>query len=216
MELPGIRKLVHRPLVDSTQTVARELAEHGAEEGTLVWADEQSRGRGRMERSWQSPPGGLYLSLILRPKMAPQRLAELSLAAAEAVAKALSHATGLETAVKPPNDVFAKAPGPSPEAEASPNPGRLSAQDVPAGYKKVSGILVEASGGPSHIDWILIGIGVNVNNEAPKSIPLAGSLKDLAGRQFEIEALLRLILEEFQSKYRGILSASNGHMEKPH
>ncbi len=75
--------------VDSTQTEARRLAAAGAPDGTLVWADRQTAGRGRMDRRWKSAAGGLYVSWLLRPKFAPERLAELSLAVGEALAEAL-------------------------------------------------------------------------------------------------------------------------------
>src|SRR2546430_15855128 len=89
MKLPGVTRLVRLPTVDSTQAVARRLADEGAPDGTLVWALEQTAGKGRMGRRWRSAPGGLYASWLLRPKFSPDRLAELSLACGQALAEAM-------------------------------------------------------------------------------------------------------------------------------
>jgi len=83
--IPGIHQIIRLDKVDSTQKKARQLAEEGGPEWTLIVAKSQSAGKGRMDRKWSSAPGGLYFSLLLRPKIAPKRLAELSLATADAV-----------------------------------------------------------------------------------------------------------------------------------
>jgi BirA family biotin operon repressor/biotin-[acetyl-CoA-carboxylase] ligase len=106
MKLSGAKRLVRTVRVDSTQNVARRLAEAGAPDGTLVWALSQTAGKGRMGRRWRSAPGGLYASWLLRPAFAPDRLGEFSLACGEALAEAL-RGFGVKTAVKPPNDVLA-------------------------------------------------------------------------------------------------------------
>ena len=191
----GVAQLIHLTKTASTQALARRMAEKGEPEWTLVWADRQTKGQGRMGRRWESGPGGLYVSIILRPKVAPKRLAELSLAAADAVAKAVNEAADLKTAVKPPNDVLAEAPGPV--------------------MKKICGILIEASGGARQVDWVVIGIGVNVNNRIPKSLPDAASLRGLTGREFEVASILRKVLSNLQLKFRAFLAATNGHVESP-
>lgn len=203
MEIPGIKQVVRLTTVDSTQKAARKLAEEGAAEWTLVWADKQTAGKGRLGRRWSSGPGGLYFSLILRPKIAPKRLAELSLATADAVAQVVNDITGLKTAVKPPNDVLATAPGSS--NTSSPGPE----------FKKVCGILIEASGGAEQVDWIVLGIGLNVNNAVPKTLKEASSLALLSGRQYDVPELLLRVLENFQRKFHAFLTASNGHLHKP-
>lgn len=196
MDIPGIRQVVRFARVDSTQKVARKLAEEGVAEWTLVWADRQSAGKGRMGRNWSSGPGGLYVSLVLRPRFAPKRLAELSMATADAVARVVNELTGLKTTVKPPNDVLAQAPG---------------GQD----FKKICGILIEASGGADHVDWVVLGIGLNVNNKVPKTLKEAASIKALKGEEYDVDELLRQVLAAFQRKYQAFLTASNGHIEKP-
>ncbi|MBI5240823.1 MAG: biotin--[acetyl-CoA-carboxylase] ligase [Elusimicrobia bacterium] len=176
---PGIAQLLRLRVTDSTQAVARFLAEQGAPEWTLVWADLQTAGRGRLQRRWASRSGGLYFSLVLRPAFPPARLAELSLATAAAAAEALA-CTGIGTAVKPPNDVIGSL-------------GRRSG--------KVCGILAEASGGSRRVDWVTLGVGINVNN-AVSGVKGAASLKGLTGRCWELEEVLRSFLRSFQRAYR--------------
>jgi BirA family biotin operon repressor/biotin-[acetyl-CoA-carboxylase] ligase len=177
--LPGIAQLLRLEAADSTQAVARFLAEQGAPEWTMVWADRQTAGRGRLQRRWTSRPGGLYFSLILRPTFPPARLAELSLGTARAAAEALAF-TGISAAVKPPNDVIGSR-------------GRRSG--------KVCGILAEASGGSRSVDWAALGVGINVNNPV-SGVPGAASLKSLTGRRWELEEVLRSFLRSFQRAYR--------------
>ena len=181
MTFPGVSQVLHLAVTDSTQTVARFLAEEGAPHGTLVWADAQTGGRGRMKRRWKSAPGGLYFSLILRPRFAPSRLAELSLRTAEAAATSLSRQAGIETLIKPPNDVYAVK-----NARA----------------RKICGILAEASGDSRKTDWVALGVGINVNN-AP-GLPTATSAKAMTGKTWDLPAVLRSFLLEFQRSYAGL------------
>ena len=178
-DLPGIAQLLRLSSTDSTQTVARFLAEQGAPDLTLVWADRQTAGRGRLKRRWTSRSGGLYFSLILRPSFAPSRLADLSLAMAGAAAEALA-STGIATAVKPPNDVIGSR-------------GRRRG--------KVCGILAEASGGSRSVDWVVLGVGINVNNSV-SGVKGAASLKSLTGRPWEPAEILRSFLRSFAKAYR--------------
>ena len=179
MSLPGVAQLLRLPETDSTQTVARFLADQGAAERTLVWADRQTGGRGRLRRTWESAPGGLYVSLILRPRFPASRLAELSLLAGDAAAVALARHAKVETAVKPPNDVYAVG-----------RDGRA---------RKIGGILCEAAGGQTRLDWLIVGVGINVNN--PVSLKTATSLKTLTGRAWDVEAVLKALLSEFWKLY---------------
>ena len=168
MKLPGVRRLVRLKRVDSTQAVARRLAEEGAPDGTLVWALAQTAGKGRMGRRWRSEPGGLYASWLLRPKFPPARLAELSLACGEALASALRD-FGAATTVKPPNDVLALGPD-----------GRA---------RKLCGILCEAAGDSTRLHWLIIGFGVNVNNLP--TLKRATSLRLLTGRRAALSSVLK-------------------------
>lgn len=171
MKLAGVKRLVRLARVDSTQAVARRLASEGAPDGTLVWALSQTEGKGRMGRRWRSAPGGLYASWLLRPKFAPGRLGELSLACGEALASALRD-FGAATSVKPPNDVLALCPD-----------GKA---------RKLCGILCEAAGDSKGLHWLIIGFGVNVNNPPP--LKRSTSLRLLVGRRVDVPSVLRAAL----------------------
>ena len=168
MKLAGVNRLVRLARVDSTQAIARRLAEDGAPDGTLVWALAQNAGKGRIGRRWRSEPGGLYASWLLRPKFAPERLGELSLACGEALAEAL-RGFGAATAVKPPNDVLARC--------------------ADGKARKLCGVLCEASGDCERLHWLAIGFGINVDNDPP--LARATSLQALLGRRVGLEPVLR-------------------------
>jgi len=138
--LPPAYRLVERDEVGSTNDEARALAEAGAEDGTLVWARSQRAGRGRRGRSWHSPPGNLYLSLVLRPDCAPAKAAQLSFVAALGAAGAIG-------AVAPPlTEIAYKWPN-----------------DILVNDRKVAGILLESSiTGGSRLDWLVLGMGLNL------------------------------------------------------
>lgn len=139
-KLPPAYRLVARETVTSTNDEARALAEAGAEDGTLVWAREQSDGRGRQGRVWASPPGNLYISLILRPDCALAEAAQLGFIAALAVGDAIGSVGPplLELTYKWPNDVLLNG-------------------------RKCAGILLESKTTPEGaLDLIILGIGVNV------------------------------------------------------
>lgn len=126
---------------DSTNRDAVALAVGGAAEGTVVLAGEQQGGRARTGRVWDSPPGGLYLSLVLRPRLAPQAAPLVTLLTAVAVCEAISLVTGLAPVVKWPNDVL-------------------------MGARKVSGNLTEVGLVADTVDWVVTGVGINVNTRA--------------------------------------------------
>ena len=195
-EIRGCR-IYHLRQTSSTQTWARRLAEDGEPAWTLIRADRQSRGRGRMDRRWSSGPGGLYFSLILRPKMEPSELPGLSLALGEACAGALGKLAGIDTAVKPPNDVLGRPKHPDsvglgrPEAAPFGCSGRTGTLD----FRKICGILIEASGDSKTVHWLAAGIGVNVNNRLPKTLAEASSLAELTGRRFDLSDVFDAVLE---------------------
>ncbi len=125
--------------VDSTNDIAMALAGRGAPEGAVIIADSQRRGRGRMGRGWASPTGlGLYLSVILRPPLPPQRAPVLTLLGAVAVVDAIERTSGLAADIKWPNDVIARG-------------------------RKVAGILGEMGADASRLSHVILGIGINVN-----------------------------------------------------
>jgi len=172
LKLAGVRRLVRLEAIDSTQTVARRLAGEDAPDGTLVWALTQSSGKGRLGRRWRSTSGGLYVSWLIRPKFAPERLAEFSLACGAAAAAALRELGVPEPAVKPPNDVLARC--------------------ADGKFRKICGILCEASGDSARLHWLVVGVGVNVDNDPP--LKRATSLKTLTGRTTGLEPVLRALM----------------------
>lgn len=121
-----------------------------------------------MGRKWRSGTGGLYASWLLRPKFSPERLAELSLVFAEALADALRE-FGAPVAIKPPNDIY---------AFCADSKGR-----------KICGLLCEASGAGSRLDWLIVGFGVNVNNRPP--LKRSTSLSQVIERRVAIPLVLR-------------------------
>jgi BirA family biotin operon repressor/biotin-[acetyl-CoA-carboxylase] ligase len=159
--------------VGSTNDIARELAGRGADEGTLVIADEQTSGRGRLERAWISPPGSaLLMSLLFRPKIAPERIYRLVMACGLAIAEGCERASGRPAHVKWPNDVQIDG-------------------------KKISGILPESALSGEHVDWVVMGMGINVNRSFASHDPLAEkatSISVVLGAEVDRAGLLAQIM----------------------
>ena len=174
------RSVIYCPEVQSTQDYAKKMAAEGAAEGTVVIAERQSEGRGRMGRAWSSPGGGVYVSLILRPALRPAEATKIPLVAGVAVAGALEESTHLSPRLKWPNDVLIKG-------------------------KKVAGILAEMGAEMDRLEWIVVGIGINVNTEQadfPEELAnSATSLKAEGGRTFERVKILQGILAELERCY---------------
>ena len=171
-------KSIYLASTTSTQDVARDLAERGAPEGTLVIAESMTAGRGRRGRRWYAGPGGLWLTLILRPP--PEYFQLLGLLSALAVVKSLEKLWGLRAEVKWPNDVLLEG-------------------------RKLCGILAEAAfiGGGG---YLLLGLGINVNNDLPPELKdSAISLKDVLRRRVPRLPLLASTLLELDSLYSSLL-----------
>ena len=129
----------------STSDAAKALAEEGAAHGEVVIAERQTAGRGRRGRAWESPPGkNLYLSIVLRPELPPQRAAEITLVASVALCEVVREA-GVEAGIKWPNDLV-------------------------AGGRKLAGILTEMAAEPDRVQWVVLGVGVNLNT-VPEDVP---------------------------------------------
>jgi BirA family transcriptional regulator, biotin operon repressor / biotin---[acetyl-CoA-carboxylase] ligase len=167
------RKVVHLNSTGSTNTVARQLAERGVEEGTVVVAETQSRGKGRLGRKWITKPGGLWMSTILKPAIDPMHASSITLLAAVSVTKALRGA-GLEAVIKWPNDVLVNG-------------------------KKICGILTEMSAEADAVNFIVLGIGVNVNNDVP--IETATTMKAELGRDVDRVKFTQSLLETLEGDY---------------
>ena len=165
--LPAFFRLERFDEIDSTNEEAKRQAAAGAPEGTLIWGRMQVQGRGRRGRPWISPPGNLYLSLLLRPERSPATAAQLGFAAALAIGEA----------------VLPLLPPTVPLAYKWPN-------DVLVGGRKVSGILLESqAAGEGRLDWLVVGIGVNVATFPADSAYPATSLVAAGAAPVTIEAL---------------------------
>lgn len=179
------RKYIYLERTDSTNREAKKLAADGAEEGTVVVTEEQSAGRGRLERGWFSPyRKGLWFSIILRPDFLPMEAPKCTLMAAVALTKAF-HRLGLAAAgIKWPNDIL-------------------------VGPKKMVGILTEMNGTMEEIQYIVMGIGINVNVEE-KDLPepiagLATSFR-MEGVEVDRREAFNVILTELENQYNRVLS----------
>lgn len=166
--------------VGSTNTIAFDLAEK-AKEGAVVIADSQEKGRGRLGRTWISPPGvNIYMSIILRPEIEPKDMTLITIMASVACATALRRATGLDISIKWPNDLMASD-------------------------KKLGGILTELKTDQRRILFTIIGIGINVNievTEFPEDVrEIATSVKNETGKPYARENIIAEILNEMNKWY---------------
>lgn len=181
------RNCVYRESVDSTNNCARRLAEEGEEEGTLVVAEEQTGGKGRRGRSWTASKGrNIMMTLLLRPKIRPEHASRLTLLMAMAVAEGIRKTTGLSAGIKWPNDVVVDG-------------------------KKVCGILTELSTEVDYVNYVVIGAGINVNQEHfPDEISeVAGSLCQKTGEKIKRAKLAAAVLEELERLYEIFLKTED-------
>lgn len=165
----------------STNDVVEKLAGHGVKEGVVVFAESQSKGRGRLGRKWISPRRkGLWFSLLLRPDLRPQEATRLTIVGATALARAIRSETGLAPEIKWPNDLL-------------------------VGGRKLAGILTELSAELDHIKHIILGIGIDVNLNAsdfPTELrKLATSVKIETGQSMNRAALATAVLRELDFDY---------------
>lgn len=168
----------------STSDVTEKLARDGAKEGVVVFAESQTKGRGRLGRKWVSPAGkGLWFSVLLRPQMRPQEATQMTVATAVAVSRAIETQTGLKTAIKWPNDLLIRG-------------------------KKVAGILTELTADPDQIKHLIIGIGIDANlalSDLPTDLrPIATSLRIERNGAVDRPALAAQILTELDVEYRRV------------
>ena len=178
---------------DSTQDKAKELAEAGCPEGTTVIAEEQSRGRGRLGRPWVSGRGGLWVSVVLRPRMPPQNVPLLALAASVAIARAIESACRARCFLKWPNDILI------PAGKGKKRSGK--------NLRKVCGSLIEMTSEPDRIRWLILGFGIDVNNPTPASLQdIALSLKEAQGGNLDRNRILRAVLQSLDGVYESLLS----------
>ena len=173
-------KIIYYPSLNSTMDAAKKEAQWGAEAGTVIVAGEQTAGRGRLQRTWFSPAGGLAFSVILRPNI--NYLPYMIMLASLAVTYGVRSLTGLKPQIKWPNDVL-------------------------IGEKKICGILIENDIRKNILRHIVIGIGLNVNlqlSQFPEIAGIATSLSDQLTRQVSRSDVLRSVLVEMDKLYSAL------------
>ncbi len=172
-------KIFYFDTIDSTNNYAKKMAQEGFEQGTIVLSDEQTGGRGRLGRDWDSPSGtGLWMSIILKPDIEPFEAAKITEIAAAAVSISIEKLTNINTGIKWPNDIIINR-------------------------KKVCGILTEMSAELNYINFVIVGIGINVNTEVfPEGIDeIATSIKKCMGQNISRKDLFLTIIREFEKLY---------------
>ena len=175
------KEVIYLPFTTSTNRVAKEAAHKGMQEGTLVITDHQTEGRGRLGRTWWSPPGkDLLFSLIFRPSLTTTQTFRLTVVSSLAITEAIRQETGLETLIKWPNDIFIKG-------------------------KKIAGILSELSGTSERLEYVIVGIGMNVNCDPKDCAEIYDSATSLwreLKQKFPRLQLLNTILELIEIYYQ--------------
>jgi BirA family biotin operon repressor/biotin-[acetyl-CoA-carboxylase] ligase len=183
------QKVIYYPRLTSTNDIAKRQAQQGAREGTVIVAEEQTAGRGRIKRAWLSPKGSIALSIILYPRLA--YLPSLIMVASLAVVHCIDKVTGLKSQIKWPNDVLVN-------------------------NKKVCGILIESDVRGNTVDYAIIGIGINVNlrlSDFPEIPPTAASLSHELGRDISWLDMIRCLLAETERLYLALPSGDSVYQE---
>ena len=189
------RRIIYHRSIGSTNDVAKGLAAQGTPEGTLVIADEQTAGKGRLGRRWLAPPGtSLLISLLFRPELAVHQAQRLTMICSLAVVEAIEAVTGLAAAIKWPNDIVVQG-------------------------KKAGGILTELGATGERLDYAVVGLGLNVNLDfgaveaMGELAATATSLSQELGREVSRLALLWRILESVEGRYRRLQAGELPHDE---
>lgn len=166
--------------IDSTQKLAKQQAAQGLPEGHIVIAENQYGGRGRRGRKWLSGPGNIAMSIILRPSIAPSEASQISILAGVAIARAIRQSTNLCCWLKWPNDILVR-------------------------NRKLGGILIELSAEMDSINYLILGIGLNINNNlnelAPELCLQTTSLNQEPGQPITRRDLIQQILREMENTY---------------
>lgn len=168
--------------VCSTNDVARSIALE-CRNGTVILAETQTRGRGRLSRPWASPPGGIWMSLVLKPKIPLDMTYRINMAVSVAISRSLSALYGLDVGIKWPNDLLIEG-------------------------RKVCGILMEISAEVDRVDWAVVGLGINANVDV-SGFPVewrATSLRQELGQQVSRIDLIQKILLEIEETYQMMFS----------
>jgi BirA family biotin operon repressor/biotin-[acetyl-CoA-carboxylase] ligase len=184
-----VRRIEYLPTVSSTNDVAKQLGAEGAPEVTLVIADEQTAGHGRLGRAWWTPPGtAIAMSLLLRPKLPPTLAYRLTMLTGLVAADAIEQVTSLKVGLKWPNDIVID---------------KSTVPDTQYPILKLGGILTETSISGSEIEYAVVGLGLNVNVDfsAREDLPEATSLMTELGHEVDRLEMLHTIVERFAARY---------------
>ncbi len=182
-EFPGLEQRIHYfSEIGSTMDAARELAKRGTGEGTIVISEAQTRGRGRLSREWLSPEGGIYFTLVLRPKISPAYASRINLMVSVAVAATIRKLFRLKAELKWPNDVLIEG-------------------------RKVCGILAEMDAEMDVVNFVNVGIGINANTSIPQFEKTVTSLKGALGREISRKEFLSALLMEIERQQPLLMKA---------
>ena len=177
-EFPARASQIHYfPEVTSTMDAAMALAREGCADFTVVVAGRQTKGRGRLQRIWQSFEGGLFFTIVLRPDIPPAWGSRINLAAAVDCAETLREMFAIDVKVKWPNDILFRE-------------------------RKLAGILLQMEAEVDKITFMNIGIGLNVNNAPETEVPTAVSLKDILGQTVSRKDILSKFLDRFETRMK--------------
>jgi len=171
----------------STNLLAKQAGEEGGVHGTLFVADEQTAGRGRRGRVWESPKGAnIYFTILLRPEIDPNKASMLTLVMAHSVANAIGRLTGMTPGIKWPNDILLDG-------------------------RKVCGILTEMSAEKDYMHYVVCGVGINVQKQDfPEDLRIkAGTIEEITKNSVSKAHLLQLIMEEFEKDYESFIEAES-------
>jgi len=175
------KKVIVMDTVTSTMDEAFRLGMENCPEGTVVCAEAQSKGRGRLGRAWISPKGkGLYFSFVLRPHLPLNQLAQLTLMSAVALCEAIEGSSELKPLIKWPNDILLEG-------------------------RKLAGILTELRAESDQVNFVVVGIGLNINTSVHQLVTGAGSLKIAAGHSFNRALVFQAILRSLEKWYLKLL-----------
>ncbi|MCK4634093.1 biotin--[acetyl-CoA-carboxylase] ligase, partial [Candidatus Bathyarchaeota archaeon] len=170
--------------VSSTNNLAKEIARKSIKDHVVVIAETQTHGRGRLERTWISPHGGLWFSIILRPKISLKEALRLTFIMSSTVAETIKTTFGLETKVMWPNDILVED-------------------------RKICGILTEAITSKDSVEFVVIGVGLNANldlDSFPENLrETVTTLKHELGYEADLKALVLSLLQTFEEKYKQLL-----------
>ena len=174
--------------IDSTQNFAQKIASDSREDGTIIIAERQTAGKGRLDRKWTSPKGGIWFSLIIHPKFEVSSSTLVPIAGAVALSKSIKSILGIETSVKWPNDITVNG-------------------------KKVAGMLVDASFQANNIEYLILGIGINFDIDERKLGKKLKSSSNFYGvsslRERNDKTPPKLLLKEFLLQFEKVLSQLN-------